>query len=79
MDLPPPTGAPAPPATEPDGDKLARLLLLSSRTFAINIPMLPPPLDDAMAISYLLLRNADSIEDATGWPAGRQVDRKSVV
>lgn len=48
------------------GDALAfcrRVLPSVSRTFALNIPMLPPPLDDAVTIVYLLCRIADTLED----------------
>lgn len=34
-----------------------------SRTFALNIPMLPAPLDLAVTVAYLLCRIADTLED----------------
>ncbi len=34
-----------------------------SRTFALNIPLLPPPLDLAVTVAYLLCRIADTLED----------------
>lgn len=34
-----------------------------SRTFALNIPLLPAPLDLAVTVAYLLCRIADSLED----------------
>jgi farnesyl-diphosphate farnesyltransferase len=34
-----------------------------SRTFALNIPVLPEPLDDVVAVAYLLCRIADALED----------------
>ncbi|MCP3064264.1 squalene/phytoene synthase family protein [Myxococcus sp. K38C18041901] len=34
-----------------------------SRTFALNIPLLPAPLDLAATVAYLLLRVADTLED----------------
>lgn len=34
-----------------------------SRTFALNIPLLPPPLDRAVTVAYLLCRIADTLED----------------
>ncbi|MFN0061364.1 MAG: phytoene/squalene synthase family protein [Myxococcaceae bacterium] len=45
-----------------------------SRTFALNIPVLPPPLDLAVTVAYLLCRIADTIEDeAVGQVAERRV------
>ncbi len=41
-----------------------RILPDVSRTFALNIPVLPPPLRDAVCCAYLLCRIADTIEDA---------------
>ena len=34
-----------------------------SRTFALNIPLLPTPLDLAVTVAYLLCRIADTLED----------------
>jgi farnesyl-diphosphate farnesyltransferase len=34
-----------------------------SRTFALNIPVLPPPLDLVVTVAYLLCRIADTLED----------------
>ena len=34
-----------------------------SRTFALNIPLLPAPLDLAVTVAYLLCRIADTVED----------------
>ncbi|MEN8097454.1 MAG: squalene/phytoene synthase family protein [Chloroflexota bacterium] len=45
-------------------DKLRELLYRTSRTFALNIPKLPSPLEESVTIGYLLFRNADTIEDA---------------
>ncbi|MFY2559172.1 phytoene/squalene synthase family protein [Corallococcus terminator] len=36
-----------------------------SRTFALNIPLLPEPLDLAVTVAYLLCRIADTLEDET--------------
>jgi farnesyl-diphosphate farnesyltransferase len=36
-----------------------------SRTFALNIPVLPAPLDLVVSVAYLLCRIADTIEDET--------------
>ncbi len=35
-----------------------------SRTYAIVVPMLPRPLDEAVGLAYLLMRIVDTIEDA---------------
>ena len=37
-----------------------------SRTFALNIPVLPAPLDEAVTVAYLLCRIADTVEDEAG-------------
>jgi farnesyl-diphosphate farnesyltransferase len=39
------------------------LLPAVSRTFALNIPVLPRPLDTAVTVAYLLCRIADTLED----------------
>jgi len=44
--------------------RVAELLGMASRTFALTIPMLPQPLRHAMGVAYLLMRNADTLEDA---------------
>lgn len=56
-----------------DRERLDSLLLSASRTFAINIPMLPGLLRDSLTLGYLLLRNADTIEDAYRWPKERRL------
>lgn len=50
---------------EPERTRLRELLEASSRTFALTIPLLPVELRSSVQISYLLLRAADAIEDAT--------------
>jgi len=40
-----------------------------SRTFALNIPVLPPKLRDCVCCAYLLCRIADTIEDSEALPA----------
>ena len=60
-------------ATVTDQDLLEGLLRSASRTFAINIPMLPGLLRDALTLGYLLLRNADTLEDAYRWPKERRM------
>jgi len=43
------------------------LLEKTSRTFALAIPLLPPPLAREVGIAYLLFRIADTLEDADLW------------
>ena len=40
----------------------------TSRTFAICIPLLPPPIRKQVTIAYLLFRIVDTYEDAASWP-----------
>ncbi|MFP2899274.1 phytoene/squalene synthase family protein [Corallococcus sp. 4LFB] len=40
-----------------------------SRTFALNIPLLPEPLDLAVTVAYLLCRVADTLEDEAPGPS----------
>ncbi|HEX2225231.1 MAG TPA: squalene/phytoene synthase family protein [Thermoanaerobaculia bacterium] len=47
---------------------LEQLLLNSSRTFALAIPLLPEPTRLEVTLSYLLFRIADTFEDASSWP-----------
>ncbi len=49
-------------------ERLRQLLVGASRTFALTVPMLPSPLVEIVTLSYLLLRIADTIEDAYHWP-----------
>ncbi len=53
------------PSTHPtSADAFCREVLPSvSRTFALNIPVLPAPLDRAVTGAYLLCRIADTLED----------------
>jgi farnesyl-diphosphate farnesyltransferase len=53
---------------------LDRLLLHTSRTFALSIPELPEPTRRAITVAYLLFRIADTFEDATGWTRRQRVD-----
>ncbi len=43
------------------------LLLETSRTFALTIPLLPEPTRRAVCLSYLLFRVSDTFEDASTW------------
>jgi len=50
------------------------LLVRTSRTFALSIPLLPEPTRREVTVAYLLFRIADTLEDATAWPAARQIE-----
>ncbi len=54
-------------------ERLHTMLVKASRTFALNIPKLPSPLEEAVTLGYLLFRNADTIEDAYLWPKEERV------
>jgi farnesyl-diphosphate farnesyltransferase len=58
---------------QPDLD---RLLEQTSRTFALAIPLLEPPLTRQVGLAYLLLRLADELEDAPLW--GRDERREAL-
>ncbi len=47
--------------------ELEQLLAGTSRTFAAAIPLLEAPLRDEVTVAYLLLRIADTFEDAEAW------------
>jgi len=49
------------------------LLVKTSRTFALSIPLLPEPTRREVGIAYLLFRIADTFEDAVGWPRERRL------
>ncbi|MEP7132985.1 MAG: squalene/phytoene synthase family protein [Acidobacteriota bacterium] len=49
-------------------EKLDRLLVETSRTFALSIPRLPEPTRREVTVAYLLFRIADTFEDAAAWP-----------
>jgi len=53
-------------------DTLDELLVKASRTFALTIPLLDEPLRRAMSLAYLLMRNADTLEDAFRVPRERR-------
>ncbi|QRN97406.1 phytoene/squalene synthase family protein [Archangium violaceum] len=58
------------PRNEPDAVSFCREVLPAvSRTFALNIPVLPGPLDTAVMVAYLLCRIADTLEDEAHGPA----------
>ena len=49
------------------------LLMKTSRTFALAIPLLPEPTRRAVSVAYLLFRIADTFEDATTWPREERI------
>src|SRR5687767_4151656 len=49
------------------------LLVKTSRTFALAIPMLPEPTRREVSVAYLLFRIADTFEDATSWPRAERI------
>jgi farnesyl-diphosphate farnesyltransferase len=55
-------------------EDLERLLVASSRTFALAIPLLPEPTRREVTIAYLLFRIADTFEDASPWPRALRVE-----
>ncbi|MCZ6529852.1 MAG: squalene/phytoene synthase family protein [Chloroflexi bacterium] len=57
-----------------DRDRIQEFLVATSRTFALCIPMMPGMLRDALGLGYLLLRNADTIEDAYRWPKSTRIE-----
>jgi farnesyl-diphosphate farnesyltransferase len=48
--------------------RMDELLVKTSRTFALAIPLLPAPTRSATCLAYLLFRIADTLEDAQLWP-----------
>src|SRR4029453_9715010 len=50
------------------------LLVKTSRTFALTIPLLPEPTRREVTIAYLLFRIGDTFEDASHWPRQRRID-----
>jgi farnesyl-diphosphate farnesyltransferase len=56
-----------------DMTDLDDLLLRTSRTFAMSIPLLPEPTRQEVKIAYLLFRVADTLEDADLWGRGERI------
>lgn len=54
-------------------DPLQALLLKTSRTFALSIPMLPQPTRAHVAIAYLVFRIIDTLEDAVHWSTAHRL------
>jgi farnesyl-diphosphate farnesyltransferase len=50
------------------------LLVRTSRTFALAIPLLPEPTRSGLAIAYLLFRVADTLEDAAHWSRDARIE-----
>jgi farnesyl-diphosphate farnesyltransferase len=48
-------------------DDIDDLLLKTSRTFALTIPLLPEPTRSEVGVAYLLFRIIDTFEDAVHW------------
>jgi farnesyl-diphosphate farnesyltransferase len=63
----------AAPTSEVTPERLHELLTLTSRTFALNIPLLEEPTRCEVTTAYLLFRVADTLEDATEWPRPRKL------
>jgi farnesyl-diphosphate farnesyltransferase len=53
---------------------LEQLLIASSRTFALAIPLLPEPTRREVTLAYLLFRVADTFEDAASWPRAQRIE-----
>lgn len=53
------------PLSPADEETLQDLLVKTSRTFALAIPLLPRPIRREVTVAYLLFRIADTFEDAT--------------
>ena len=50
------------------------LLVKTSRTFALAIPLLPEPTRREVGVAYLLFRIIDTFEDATRWAPARRIE-----
>jgi len=53
---------------------LEQLLIATSRTFALAIPLLPEPTRREVTLAYLLFRIADTFEDAAAWPREKRIE-----
>ena len=62
------------PAVGPDRARIEDLLVKTSRTFALSIPLLPEPTRWETTLAYLLFRIADTFEDASvRWRREQQI------
>jgi farnesyl-diphosphate farnesyltransferase len=59
--------------------ELESLLGRTSRTFALAIPLLEPPIAEAVGLAYLVFRIADTLEDAPRWGRERRADALSAL
>ncbi len=57
--------------------RLTSLLFQTSRTFAVCVPLLPDELRREVTVAYLLLRIADTVEDATSLSKSQKLDALS--
>ncbi len=57
---------------------LEDLLIKTSRTFALSIPLLPEPTRREVTVAYLLFRIADTFEDSASWPHARRIEALEV-
>src|SRR6185436_3803750 len=60
-----------------DDRSISDLLSRTSRTFALAIPLLPEPSRTTVSLAYLLLRIADTMEDAPSWDRDARIRRLS--
>jgi farnesyl-diphosphate farnesyltransferase len=56
-----------------DSARIDDLLVKTSRTFALAIPLLPEPTRKTVSLAYLLFRVADTLEDGVDWPHAARV------
>src|SRR5262245_43155566 len=52
---------------------LQQLLPRTGRALGLAIPLLPDPPRQVVTLSYLVIRIADTLEDATHWSRGERV------
>ncbi len=57
---------------------LEDLLVKTSRTFALSIPLLPEPTRREVTIAYLLFRIADTFEDSASWSQEKRIEALQV-
>ena len=57
---------------------LEDLLIKTSRTFALSIPLLPEPTRREVTIAYLLFRIADTFEDSASWSQAKRIEALDV-
>ncbi len=57
---------------------LEDLLIKTSRTFALSIPLLPEPTRREVTVAYLLFRIADTFEDSASWSQEKRIQALSV-